>query len=53
LNAFVDPVSSKQWAVIEGNGTLKQHHLTLRALSDDTGFSIDFMFVIDGSNIPP
>jgi hypothetical protein len=48
----VDPVSSKQGAFFEGKGTLKQYHVTLEGLNDDTGFSIDFIFVINVSNIP-
>jgi hypothetical protein len=48
----VNLVSSKQGAVLEGNGTLKQYLLTLRGLNDDIGFSVDFIFVIIGSTIP-
>ena len=44
----MNPVSSKQGAVLEGNGTLKQHHLNLKGLNDVAGYSVDFIIVING-----
>jgi hypothetical protein len=49
----VDPLSSKQGAILEGKETLKQYHVTLGGLNKDKGISVDFIFVINGSKIPP